>query len=391
VPFAPAAGAGRHALVLGATGSGKTTTLALMLGRAIAAGAGAAVIDPKGDPALRRAVRAAAEGAGRELLEWTPQGPTAYNPYARGGETEIADKVLAGERFTEPHYLRQGQRYVGHAVRALRAAGEEVTLPRLAELLDPPALERLARDLPAQHGARCEAYLDSLTARQRTDLAGVRDRLAILAESDAGPWLASSAGAPRLDLLAAARSRSVAYFALQADTRPLLSEMIGAAIVQDLLTVVASLQERPLPLVLAFDEFSAVAAERVVRLFARARSAGVSLLLATQELADLRPQGRERMLEQVMGNLSLLIAHRQAVPASARMVAELAGMRDAHRLTWHSDGRRSATAVREPAIGAEEVMALAPGWALVVAMESGVRCGVVRIAAGPRGEQPGRP
>ncbi len=39
------------------------------------------------------------------------------------------------------------------------------------------------------------------------------------------------------------------------------------------------------------DEFSAVAAEQVVRLFGRARSAGISLVLGTQELSDLRRQG----------------------------------------------------------------------------------------------------
>jgi hypothetical protein len=391
VPFAPASGAGRHTLVLGATGSGKTTTLALLLRSAVEAGAAAVVVDPKGDPALRAAVHAAARAAARPLLEWSPEGPATYNPYARGTDTEIADKVLAGERFTEPHYLRQAQRYVGHAVRALRAGQEEVTLARLVELLDAHRLEQFARTLPEQVAARCEAYLDALTPRQRADLAGVRDRLAILAESDAGPWLAPSQRALQIELLAAARSRTIVYFALRADTRPLMSEMLGAAIVQDLLTVVGALQERPLPLVVALDEFSALAAERVVRLFARARSAGVSLLLATQELADLRPEGRERMLEQVMGNLSLLVAHRQAVPASARTVAELGGTREARRLAWLSDGRRSATAVREPAIDAEQVMSLRPGRALVVAMESGVRCGFVQIAPGRKaGDGPPR-
>jgi hypothetical protein len=32
-------------------------------------------------------------------------------------------------------------------------------------------------------------YLDALTDRQLKDLAGVRDRLSILAESDTAPWL----------------------------------------------------------------------------------------------------------------------------------------------------------------------------------------------------------
>ncbi len=120
IPFGDAAG--RHTLVLGATGSGKTVTQTLMAVRAVERGLAAIVVDPKGDHAMRGALHEAAALAGREFLEWTPSGPSIYNPYAHGSETEIADRLLAGERVTEPHYLRQAQRYLGHAVRALRAA-----------------------------------------------------------------------------------------------------------------------------------------------------------------------------------------------------------------------------------------------------------------------------
>jgi hypothetical protein len=384
VPFGATQGSGRHTLVLGATGSGKTFTQARLLAAAIDAGSGAVVVDPKGDPVLREQLRRAARSAGRGVLEWSPAGPTVYNPLARGSETEIADKALAGERFTEPHYLRQAQRYLGHAIRALRAAGSEVSLAKLVEQLDPASLELLARSIPADAAAACHAYLDSLGPRQRGELAGVRDRLAVLAESDAGRWLdPASGGAPEVDLLAAARARAAVYFALDADRRPLLAEMLGAAVVQDLVTLVAELQASPTPTLVAIDEFSALAAAQVARLFARARSAGVSLLLGTQELSDLRPPGRERLLEQVLGNLSLLVAHRQAVPASAELLAGLAGRRDGWRIAHHSDGRRTRTQVREPAIDAGRVMSLEPGSALVVAMDAGVEACFARILFPP--------
>jgi hypothetical protein len=45
------------------------------------------------------------------------------------------------------------------------------------------------------------------------------------------------------------------------------------------------------PLVVLIDEFSAIAAEHVARLFGRARSAGISLVLAKQELADIQAVG----------------------------------------------------------------------------------------------------
>ncbi|HTA35172.1 MAG TPA: type IV secretion system DNA-binding domain-containing protein, partial [Solirubrobacteraceae bacterium] len=284
IPFGGARG-GSHTLLVGATGSGKTVTETWMAVRAIRHGMGAVVVDPKGDPAMHDAVARAAAEVGRELIDWTPSGPIVYNPLARGSETEIADKLLGGERFTEPHYLRQSQRFIGHVVRALRGCGREVSLRAVVEALDATRLELLSRELSEHQAEATQRYLDSLTPRQLTDLAGVRDRLAILVESDVGCWLdPESAQRPALDLLAAIRRRSIVYFGLAADSRPLLTQMLGAAIVQDLTTAVAALQTAPTPTVVVIDEFSSLSAEHVIRLFARSRSAGISLVLGTQEL-----------------------------------------------------------------------------------------------------------
>jgi TraM recognition site of TraD and TraG len=371
IPLGGATG-GTHTLVVGAAGSGKTVTQTWVAVRAIGRGMGTIVVDPKGDRDMRSEVRRAAQVAGRPFVEWTPSGPSVYNPYARGSETEIADKALAGERFTEPHYLRQAQRYLGHVVRALRKSSLEVSLQGIVQHLDPPRLELLVRSLPESDAQKTHDYLDSLTARQQSDLAGVRDRLAILAESDVGRWLdPQTAGAERFDLLEAVKDRTVVYFNLEADRRPLLTQMLGAAIVQDLQTTVAALQGRSVPSLVAIDEFSAIAPEHISRLFARARGAGMSLLLGTQELSDLRLPGREMLLDQVMGNLSALIAHRQVVPDSAELIASLAGTRGAWRTSRTNDGRTTRTRTREGVLDANEVTSLARGWAVVIALSEG--------------------
>ena len=166
---------------MGATGSGKTVTQTWIAVRAIEHGMGAIVVDPKGDQNMRSEVRGAAGLAGRAFIEWNPGGSSIYNPYARGSETEIADKALAGERFTEPHYLRQAQRYLGHVVRALRAAGEEVSLTGIVHHMDPSQLDSAwFASCPRLRQQRHTPISIHSTARQRSDLAGVRDRLAIL-------------------------------------------------------------------------------------------------------------------------------------------------------------------------------------------------------------------
>jgi hypothetical protein len=380
----PLAGAGgSHTLIAGATGSGKTVTETLILIRAIELGHGEVIIDPKGDGLLRERLRERARAGGRPFLEWTPAGPCRYNPYAHGSPGEIADKALAGERFTEPHYLRQAQRYLALAVRALAAVGERPTPARLLELMDPRRLELLARAVPDEADARrLFDYLDSLDARQRAGLAGTRDRLAILSESELGRWLEPAPGAPALDLLEAVRSRAIVYFRLEADRLPLLARMLAAAIVSDLVSVAAACQSDPVPTVVAIDEFSAIAPEGVARLFGRARAAGFSLVLATQELADLRAAGAE-LLEQVLGNVETVIAHRQSVPDSAELVARIAGT----RVTWSASeqlvhslptGRSTRVRSREFAIHPDAIRTLARGTAAVSIAAAGT-CAVTRI------------
>ena len=326
---------GSHVLLLGATGSGKTVSEAWITGRLIAHGHGAIVIDPKGDPTLRTELQTVARLARRSFLEWTPQGPCAYNPYAHGTDTEIADKALAGEVFTEPHYLRLTQRYLGHAVRAMRTATIPVTPATLMNHLEPSQLEVTARKLPPEQASTVQDYLDSLSERQQRDLAGARDRLSILAESDIQRWLGLN-GAPVIDLRAAVRTRAVVYFALDADRRPLLAQMLAAALTSDLVTLAAHLQNDPIATVVLIDEFSAVAAKHVARLFGRARSAGISLLLGTQELADLQATG-DGLREQVLGNVETIITGRQNVPGSAELIANVASSKPVWLTTQHTE------------------------------------------------------
>ena len=366
IPLGGATG-GTHALVLGAAGSGKTVTMTGIAVHAVEHGMGAVFVDPKEDPKMLEHARDVAERMGRPFVHWTPQGSVLYNPYAHGSDTEIADKLLAGEQWSEPHYLRQAQRYIGHEVRTLRAAGVVVSLANVVRYLDPGELNRMVGSLPMQRVEQVTNYLRSLTRAQQTGLSGVRDRLAVLAESDVGQWLdPETPGAASFDLLQMIEQRAVVYFSLESDRRPLLAQMLGAAIVQDLQSAVARLQGRRIPTVVVIDEFAALAARQVAGLFGRARGAGISLMLGTQELADLRVPGLEQLHDQVMGNLTSLIAHRQVVPASATLIAEVAGTQGAWSTSISSDGRSTRSRGREFVVHPDEIKGLPRGHALVI-------------------------
>ncbi|MGA9284873.1 MAG: helicase HerA-like domain-containing protein [Solirubrobacteraceae bacterium] len=371
IPFG-VCGGGKHSLIVGATGSGKTVTETWIATRAIDAGLAAVVVDPKGDARMREQLAMAADRNGRRFLEWTPRGPSVYNPFNHGAASGVADKALAGELFTEPHYQRQAQRYLGHAVRALRGAGEQVSLRALVDSLDPTNLEALCSTVPEHQARATHDYLNSLTRRARGELGGVRDRLAIMVESDVGPWLdPATPGAPVFDLLETIRERAVVYFSLEVDAWRLLAQMLGVAIVQDLQATMAALQAEPIPAVVVIDEFASIAAEQIGHLFGRARSAGINLLLGTQELSDLRVKDRRELLEQVLGNLSCLLAHRQVVPESAELIARLGGSRGAWRTSRSDAGHWTRSRSSRPRLSVEEIRGLKPGWAAALDLAGG--------------------
>lgn len=331
VPFGSRQGV--RGLVVGAPGSGKTVTMSALADAYVRRGVPVVAIDPKGDRSLSKALEVAAAHTGRPFLEWSPEGPSAYNPVAAGDASEIADKLIAGEAFTEPHYMRQAQRYLGFCVRALQEQGAgPPSLRQIATHMDPARLELLADHCPEALRAELDVYLGSLSARQRSDLGGVRDRLAVLAESTLGRWLEPGDSSPTIDLAAGWQAGAVTYFRLDSDRYPLAAEMLGASIVSDLVSLTGRLQGSPTLGLVMIDEFSALGAQQIARILSRSRSAGISVLVGTQGLADLgmaagADSDPDALTRQVLSQLDFLVAHRQSEPQAAELLAEMAGTR----------------------------------------------------------------
>jgi len=69
------------ALIVGATGSGKTILMLLLALAAIKRGQGVILIDPKGDDFVLEQLYEAAAPAGVRPLNWEPLGDLVYNPF----------------------------------------------------------------------------------------------------------------------------------------------------------------------------------------------------------------------------------------------------------------------------------------------------------------------
>jgi conjugal transfer pilus assembly protein TraD len=376
-----------HGLILGASGSGKSTTLLRILTEQIRRGAPVVAIDLKGSPAFANRLAEAARASGRPFRLWTPDGPSHWNPLQHGNATELKDKLIGTERFTEPHYQRAAERYLQTVLQVLehghRAA---TTLADVVELMDPSRLAGALRGLPRPLVERIQDYLADLPHDQVSGVRGLGTRLAILTESHTGRYLApvTTAEARTIDLRAALSGDEVVLFSLNASRYGKLAAQIGTLVVQDLVsaagdrvgsaTGVSAAGSQPRQAFVAIDEFSALGGDQVLALVARGREAGFSTLLATQEFVDLDRAGAG-LRDQVIGNTVVKIIHRQDVPASAQLVAQMVGTERVWEQTeqtggpWLSGyptGRGTRREAERFVVHPNQIKTLRPGEAVVI-------------------------
>jgi type IV secretory pathway TraG/TraD family ATPase VirD4 len=214
-------------------------------------------------------------------------------------------------------------------------------------------------------------------------LSGLQDRLALLVEGGQGEWLMPCEEPDgELDLLRALCAGACVVFSLNSSRYGATARLLGNMAIQDLKAVCGLREERAelaRPALVAVDEFSGLAGDQIAGLFQRARSAGISLLMATQELADLR-RVDEGFDEQIVGNVEYLLAGRQNNPESAETVAAIAGTEEVWVHTFQTDegprhkraqfGRESGIGTkhrgREFHVSPDEIKRLGTGQMLLV-------------------------
>jgi type IV secretory pathway TraG/TraD family ATPase VirD4 len=390
-----------HALVVGAAGAGKSTTMLAILSDHIARGRPVVALDMKGSPAFARELGRAAALAGRELRVWTPDGPSHWNPLAHGNATALKDMLISTERFSEPHYQRAAERYLQAAFTVLHAAhpGRPAHLDEVVAVMEPARLASRLRDVPSPLAARVADYLGGLTRDQESAVRGLGTRLALLSESTAGRYLAPGDG-PAVDLATALEGGDVVLLSLNSSVYGKLAAQLGALAIQAL-TSAAGHRLRaqpvpthggpgPIPATFAIDEFSALGADNLLALLARGREAGVPVLLATQELSDLERAGRG-FRDQVMGIVGVTIAHRQDVHSSATMISQLAGTEWTWRETETVRGlfarpglsRGTRRMEEQPVVHPNEIKTLQVGEMMMIAKLPSMRIDRVAVSAPP--------
>jgi hypothetical protein len=265
-----------HTLLCGATGSGKSSALQLLID-AFAGRLPIVVVDCKASVGLQDRVSATPDH-----VIWSIGGSLRWDPL-RGDPTSVANRLIQGEWYSRDAdiYRAAAERYVLWLLQALDLAGLGRTPQRVLDLLEPNKLLSLLRDVHTPEAARLSSQVHELGQFEREGVAGFRARFGLVVEGIAGQNLG-----PGTTLEDAIQNGQTLLFSLDAASYPALATKIGAWVLLDLVRVAA---QRPGPCLVVVDEFSALGREgrHVLPLLARTREAGMMCVLATQGLADL--------------------------------------------------------------------------------------------------------
>jgi hypothetical protein len=320
-----------HTLVLGTTGSGKTTAVLTIACQALAAGWGVVMVDLKGDPGNAAALHAAAAWAGASYRQFstTPgERCDAWQPLAAGDPAARMSKVICLSDWSEPYYRTACERFAQLAFALLHRSGTPPTFEALVDALDQPlALLAHTRSLDDTARTKAERYLARVASDrgQMSALAGLASRIGTLTDMD-GP-LTMPTGDERLDLAEVSREGGAVCFTLNSARSQTAAAQIGSLALLDVQSMLAErirTGDSARPVLVCVDEFSALDADHLVGLFARARSGRVAMLVATQELSDLA-RVRTGFCEQILGLTNTKLIMRQEVARSADDLARLVG------------------------------------------------------------------
>lgn len=373
---------GQHVFIPGASGSGKTTTLARLADGAMASGYGVVIVDCKGGGLGGIAKKlAASNGAPYLVVDPDDSATIGYNP-ATGDPADVTNKLIGAFNYGEQGeiYKQVAMRILPVVVMGLVAAKKPVTLATIADACDTNALAQLGYDA----GGQLQDALIKLAGADGVGKAGLDSlqyRFGALQNGKFGKLFDMT---PALDWDTALAKQSVIYLALPATAASEDVELMGRVIAQDLKQVCgrrlraqangAVLQ----PALVAFDEFAALReAGQITDLLLQARQAAMAVVLSTQFLPQDIP------IRKAALSAGLLLAHRLEAQDAEDVAAQF-GTRKTWKVTqqidWESgtSQKGSVRDVEEYIVHPNSLRTFATGTAAVRSVPTN-RTGIVNV------------
>ena len=334
-----------HLLVLGSTGTGKTTSaLEPAIKSDIERGRGLIFITAKDDQDfLKRAFSYATEaGRGGDVqiftLSDTPKSDS-YNPLSSRDETALRDLCMEAFDWDNAYYRDQAKSALLYVFSAMVESGKAFTLMDLYYAFTEKGCLDLLCEMATD--SRIKHHLKSYSDDWKT----FRDNMRGLAANLEDYTTRKLAGIlctadPDIDLVDIYKQNKIAIFVLNSLQYGETARRLGKMLIQDIRLLSGSVMEegRAPFFPVYIDEFHHFVYPEFFSMVAQCRSANIGIMLSTQSFADMKGIGWD-ITTQVVQNTNTKLILRQNDADSAEYAARLAGTRTTEFVTDQLEDR----------------------------------------------------
>ena len=319
-----------HFLGIGATGSGKSSLMVLMILHDIWRGRPCVIIDPKGDGALFEELKRVAKvfkidiTARLKLFEMSsPNTSCSYNPLKHGNANQLKDRIMEALNWSEQYYQSVAADYLTVITACAEYLKITLTLDYLVKMITVKAVRSaLEAKLEAeikkgdQHALDLFQRTKMLFSKDKEEvLTGMVSQLAILNNPTFGKLLSFEAidkndiSKSELDLREIRKTGGIAYFKLDTLGNADSARRLGRMIVEDLKSVSSEVyktepdESKRVFFPIYIDEFGSFVSKEFIEMLKQARGSKMALHLFCQGLEDLdivSPQFRRQVISNTL-------------------------------------------------------------------------------------------
>ena len=337
-----------HTQVIGTTGFGKTASVLLSrLNYEMRAGNGLIFIDGKGDIESFFQFKALVKEIGREddLMVFSPmfiEQSHKYNPLIRGSSTEIKDRLIGSQIWSEEFYKKKGEELILMICNVFSDLEITPSFRKIEEIFKNPKPDFLkgAEFKNSRIKERYQHYVNTYNKTEAKNFAGLASDISLLSESNFGTLFECEAG-EGIDLLEAYQKHKIVYFHLPVLAFEETAKRMGRMIIHDLKTLCALIQTQVHPnkrdsFPVYIDEFASFASESFIELLNKARSAGMSFTVIHQSLGDIQKVS-DNFSRQLFENTNVKMVLRVDDPETIETYCKMVGTRQNIKMTYQAD------------------------------------------------------
>ncbi len=398
-----------HVHILGASGFGKSVLLMILIRFRIKKGHGLFYIDLKADFETLQSIVSCCKEANRldDLMILSSGHPTLsvpYNVVARGNANEICDRIISSLNWTESFYRDQCDSVLQKVLLGLVAARNLSKLSFhlgdvLRALKDPDYIAHINQLIPDEprfnpiHQALAEVDAYIRNTDQVKNLQGLKTQLEKILLSEFGHLLSHSTS-DGIDIFRAAREQKIVVVFLDSRRYSVAAPALGKIIIEDLKAASSQLEDEVAksdlkPFGVVIDEFADLAQPNFIKFQDRARSSGMGIVVAHQELADLMSVSPEFPVRLNHLSSTTFIFQTKGKDG-AESIASTAGTKLTFKETERSSrgffaidfrtGEKSVREVEEFLIHPNEIKSLVVGECAMISKYPVSKSGILQIA-----------